>query len=376
MRQVDILGMKLKKIKPKNIDWRFLAVVISLVIFGLFILSSASFAVGEKKFNDPQYYLKEQLFKGVLIGVISFFVFLKIPLEMLKKYSFVFLIFSIGLLILVFFPKLGLSHSGSTRWLNFGSVSFQPSELLKLSFLIYLASWFESHRKELQKFSSGLLPFLIIIGIIGFLLLMQPNMGTFSIIALSAVATYFVVEGKLRHLIIIGISGLALFSFFIFLKPYGTERLRIFLNPQDDIRGAAYQINQALTSIGVGGTGGIGVNQNLVSTYLPETIGDSIFAVLAEKLGLFGVSFALLLYFLFTIFSFRIALKSNEYFPKVLTVGITSWVIIQSFINIAAISGIIPLTGVPLPFISYGSSALVVNLAGAGIVANISRYIT
>ena len=368
--------MKFKKIKPKNIDWRFLVVVASLLIFGLFVLSSASFVVGEKKFGDPQYYLKEQLLKGVLIGIVSFFIFLKIPLEFLKKYSFIFLIFSIALLVMILFPKLGLSHSGSTRWLNLGPIAFQPSELLKLSFLIYLASWFESRRKELQKFNSGILPFSIIIGIIGFLLLIQPNMGTFSIIALSAAATYFAAGAKLRHLIIISVSGLVLFSVFIFLKPYGTERLKIFLNSQDDTRGAAYQINQALTSIGVGGTGGIGINQNLVSTYLPETIGDSIFAVLAEKLGLFGVSFTLLLYFLFTIFSFRIALKSNEYFPKFLTIGITSWVVIQGFINIAAISGIIPLTGVPLPFISYGSSALVVNLAGAGIIANISRYTT
>lgn len=368
--------MKFKKIKPKNIDWQFLLIVASLLIFGLFILSSASFAVGEKKWNDPQHYLKEQLLKGVLIGIVGFLIFLKIPLELLKKYSFVFLIFSIGLLILVFFPKLGLSYGGSTRWLNLGSAAFQPSELLKLSFLIYLASWFESRHKELQKFSSGLLPFLIITGIIGFLLFLQPNMGTFSIIALSAVAIYFVAGGKLRHLVIIGLSGLILFSIFVFVKPYGTERLRTFLNPQNDTRGTAYQINQALISIGAGGMGGIGVNQNSASTYLPETIGDSIFAVLAEKLGFFGVSFALLLYFLFTIFSFRIALKSNEYFPKLLTVGLASWVLIQSFINIAAISGIIPLTGVPLPFISYGSSALVVNLAGAGIIANVSRYTT
>ena len=367
--------VKFKKIKPKNVDWKFLFVAASLLIFGLFILSSASFVVGEKKWNDPQYYFKEQLFKGVLFGVVSFFIFLKMPLEFLKKYSFIFLIFSIFLLILVFFPKLGLSHSGSTRWLNLGPISFQPSELIKLSFLIYLASWFDSRRRDLQKFSSGLLPFLIIIGIIGFLLFLQPNIGTFGIIALSAVAVYFAAGGQLRHMVIVGLSGLALFSVFIFLKPYGTERLKTFLNSQNDIKGAAYQINQSLMSIGVGGTGGIGINQNLVSTYLPETIGDSIFAVLAEKTGLFGVSFTLSLYFLFTIFSFRIALKSSEYFPKLLTVGITSWIIIQSFVNIAAISGIIPLTGVPLPFISYGSSALVVSLAGVGIIANISRYI-
>lgn len=367
--------MKFQKAKPKNVDWRFLTVLTLLLIFGLFILSSASFIVGLKKFNDPQYYLKEQLLKGIIIGIISFFIFLKIPFFILKKYSFIFLIFSIGLLIMVFSSKLGLAHGGSTRWLNFGPVTFQPSEILKLSFLVYLASWLQSRRKELQKFDSGLLPFLVIVSIIGFLLLMQPNMGTFSIIALSAVATYFVAGGKLRHLIIVGICGIALFFIFIYLKPYGTERLKIFFNYQYDTKGAAYQINQSLTSIGVGGLSGIGANQNLVSTYLPETIGDSIFAVLAEKFGLLGVSFILILYFLFAIFSFRIALKNNDYFLKLLTAGITSWILIQGFINIAAISGIIPMTGVPLPFISYGSSSLIVSLAGAGVIANASRFV-
>lgn len=367
--------IKSRKIKTKNIDRSFLTVVALLLIFGLFILSSASFMVGEKKFNDPSYYLKEQLLKGVLVGIIGFIIFLKIPLELIRKYCFIFLIFSIGFLILVFFPKLGLSHNSSTRWLDLGFMTFQPSELLKLSFLIYLASWLQSRQKELQKFSSGLLPFLIIIGIIGLLLLMQPNMGTFSIIALSAAATYFAAGGKLHHLMIIGLSGFAVFLVFVYLKPYGAERLKIFFNNQNDIKGAAYQINQALTSIGVGGINGVGLNQSLVSNYLPETIGDSIFAVLAEKLGLLGISFILFLYFLFAIFSFRIALKVNEYFPKLLIVGITTWIVAQGFINISAISGIIPLTGVPLPFISYGSSSLVVTLAGAGIIANASKYI-
>lgn len=367
--------IKLKSIKQKSVDWKFLAVVISLLVFGLFILSSASFIAGEKKFGDPQYYLKDQLLKGVLVGLIGFIFFLKIPIAFIKKYSFVFLILSIGLLILVFFPKLGLSHSGSTRWLSFGFLTFQPGELLKLSFIIYLASWFESRQKDLQKFGSGLLPFLIIVGIVGFLLLRQPNMGTFSIIAFSASAVYFMAGGKFRHLIVFGFIGVIVFSVFIFLKPYGAERLKTFLNPQEDVSGAAYQINQALTSIGVGGMSGVGISQSLVSVYLPETIGDSIFAVLGEKLGLFGISFILLLYFLFAFFSFRIALKSSDQFSKLLTVGIASYIVVQSFINIAAISGIVPLTGVPLPFISYGSSAMVVNLSGAGIIANISRYI-
>jgi cell division protein FtsW len=369
--------MNFKKIKPKSIDWQFAAVMATILIFGLFILSSASFVVGQNKFNDPNYYLKEQFLKGILIGIVGFLFFLKVPLEILKKYSFLFLIFSIGLLILVFFPKIGLSHSGSTRWLNFlGSLSFQPSELLKLSFLIYLASWFDSRQKNSRKFENNLLPFLIVVGIIGILLLMQPNFGTFGIIAFSAAIVYFVAGGKLSHLFLMGLIGAIAFFAFIFLKPYGAERLKVFLNPQSDTQGSAYQINQALSSIGSGGLTGIGIKQNLTSTYLPETIGDSIFAVLAEKLGLFGVSFALMLYLLFAVFGYRIAMRSPDYFSKLLATGITSWILVQCFINITAISGLIPLTGVPLPFISYGSSGLVIGLMGVGIIANISRYTT
>lgn len=368
--------MKFKKIKPKNIDPWFLAIIAAILIFGLFILSSASFIAGQKKFNDPNYFLKEQLLKGFLIGIAGFFVFSKIPLEFLKKYSFLFLILSLGLLMLVFFPQIGLSHSGSARWLQIGPVNFQPSEILKLSFLIYLASWFESRQKELTKFSGSLLPFLIIIGIIGVLLLMQPNVGTFGVIAFSAAAVYFAAGGKLNHLFLMGLIGIAAFFIFIFLKPYGAERFKVFLNPQNDVLGSAYQINQSLTSIGIGGLTGIGINQSLNSAYLPEPIGDSIFAVLAEKLGLLGISFAMALYLLLAFSGFRVAMKSSDSFSRLLAVGITSWILIQSFINITAISGIIPLTGIPLPFISYGSSGLVISLAGMGIIANISRYTT
>ncbi len=366
--------MKLKKIKPKNIDRKFLFVLGLILIFGLFVLFSASFLVGAKKFNDPSYYLKEQFLKGILIGVIGFIIFSKIPLEFLKKYSFLFLIFSIGLLVLVFLPQLGFSHSGSARWLSLGPITFQPGEILKLSFLIYLASWLYSRQGDIKEFNSGLLPFLIIIGIVGALLLMQPNMGTFSVIAISAAATFFVAGGKFSHLFITGLIGIAVLSAFIFLKPYASQRFKVFLNPQEDTLGTSYQINQALTSIGIGGLTGIGINNNVVSPYLPETIGDSIFAVLGEKLGLFGVSFSITLYLLFAVFGYKIAMKSPDYFSKLLATGITTWIIVQSFINIAAISGLMPLTGVPLPFMSYGSSGLVVSLMGAGIIANISRY--
>lgn len=368
--------MRLAKIKAKSIDLKFLITLALLLIFGLFILSSASFVAGQRKFGDPQYYLREQLLKGAIIGIIGFFVFSRIPLEFLKKYSFVFLILSIGLTMMVFLPQIGLSHGGSTRWLNFSSFTFQPSELLKLSFLIYLASWFESRQRDLSGFNAGLLPFLIITGIIALLLLMQPNFGTFAVIALSAAMVYFVAGGRIMHIVSISFIGLALFFVFVFLKPYGAERLQVFLNPQNDVSGASFQINQALASIGGGGVKGIGISQSLNSAYLPESIGDSIFAVLAEKLGLLGVSVSLLLYVLFGVFSYKIALRSVDSFSKFLVAGITSWILIQSFVNITAISGIVPLTGMPLPFMSYGSSSLVMVMIGAGIIANISKHTT
>ncbi len=367
-------SMAIKKIKPKNMDWGFLVVIFMLLIFGLFILSSASYIVADKKFGDPNFYLKAQLMKGVLIGLAGFLFFSKVPLLILKKYSFLFLIFSVGLMILIFIPRFGITYGGSTRWLNIGPLVFQPSEILKLSFIIYLASWLESRQKQLRAFSNGLLPFLAIMGIIGLLLVMQPNIGTFGIIAFSAAAVYFAAGAKKTHLFLLILIGIAAFSALIYLKPYAAERFLVFLNPQNDTSGAAYQINQSLTAIGVGGPMGIGMNQSLVSAYLPESIGDSIFAVLAEKLGLLGVSFTLILYLFFGVFGYRIAFKSQNYFPKFLAIGITSWILVQTFINIAATSGLMPLTGVPLPFISYGSSGLVINLIGAGIIANISRY--
>lgn len=366
--------MRLAKIKAKSIDLKFLITFVLLLVFGLFVLSSASFVVGQKKFGDPQYYLREQFLKGTIIGIIGFFIFSRISLEFLKKYSFVFLILSIGLTMMVFLPQVGLSHSGSTRWLNFSSFTFQPSELLKLSFLVYLASWFESRQKDLHSFNAGLLPFLVITGIIALLLLMQPNFGTFAVIVLSAAAVYFIAGGRIMHIILVGLIGFVLLFVFIFLKPYGAERLQVFLNPQKDTLGAAFQINQALVSIGSGGVKGVGINQSLSSAYLPESIGDSIFAVLAEKIGLLGVSISLLFYVLFVIFSYQIALKSTNFFSKFLAAGIASWILIQSFINIAAISGILPLTGMPLPFVSYGSSGLVMAMIGAGIIANSSRH--
>lgn len=366
----------ISKLRSRGIDPPFLILVGVLLIFGLLILYSASLSLGDKRFDNPTYYFREQLLKGVLAGLIGFGLALKVPYQFFKKYSFIFLIASIALLIMVFLPDIGFVFGGARRWIKVGFVFFQPAEIVKLAFLIYLAAWFEARRKDIGSTFGGLVPFLVIIGIIGALLLAQPDMGTFGVIALSGLAMYWVAGGRNRHLGFIVALGLISFFALAWIAPYRWQRITVFLNPSADPQGSGYHINQALSAIGIGGIGGVGVGNARSSTYLPEAAGDSIFAVLAEELGLLGVSVTMLLYLFFGIRGYQLARQSPDYFSRLLIVGITSWILIQSFVNIAAISGSFILTGVPLPFISYGGTALAVNLVATGIVANISRYRT
>lgn len=364
------------KIKVHKIDKAYLASIGFLLAFGILILSSASLNLGERNFGDATYYLRHQLFYGLTLGLLGFFLVSKIPYKFWRNYSFLFLIFSMGLLTLLFVPKLGIAFGGATRWLKIGFINFQPSEILKLAFLVYLASWFESRYRTDSNASHSLIPFLIIIALIGSLLILQPDMGTFGVIAVSAVLVYLMAGGKISHLAILAGIGILAFAVLVWVAPYRLDRLTIFLNPQKDPQGAGFHINQALTAIGVGGVGGVGLGRSKVSDYLPETIGDSIFAVIAEELGLLGVTITLLLYIFFGVRAYIIAKKSPDTFSRLLASGIAAWIFFQSFINAASISGLIPLTGVPLPFISYGSSSLVMSLMGAGILANISKYST
>lgn len=366
----------ISKLKSRGIDPPFLIIVVALLIFGLFILYSASLSLGDRRFDNPTYYFREQLLKGVLLGVVGFLLALKVPYQFLKKYSFIFLIASIALLTLVFLPDIGFSFAGARRWVKLGPIFFQPSEIVKLAFLIYLAAWFEARRKDIGAALGGLVPFLIIVGIIGVLLMAQPDMGTFGVVALSGLAMYWVAGGRNRHLGFIVALGIISFFALAWIAPYRWQRVTSFSNPSADPQGSGYHINQAMSAIGIGGVGGVGIGNSRSSTYLPEAAGDSIFAVLAEELGLLGVSVTMLLYSFFGIRGYQLARQSPDYFSRLLIVGVTSWILIQSFINIASISGSFILTGVPLPFISYGGTALAVNLIAAGIIANISKYRT
>lgn len=361
-------------VKSGKIDRVLLFTVFALLVFGLVMISSAGVAYSKTRFDSPYFFFKKQFF-GVGVGLILLFIFQKINYQFWKKISIPFFAVSLLCLVLVFVEGLGSKIYGASRWLQLGPFSFQPSEMLKLSLIIYLAAWLEGRGERIRDFFEGFVPFITIVLIISFLLLKQPDMGTLGVLILVAISIYFVSGSKLSHIfLMMGGGFMALFAM-IKLESYRMDRLMVFLHPETDPKGIGYQINQALLAIGSGGIFGVGLGKSLQKfNYLPEPVGDSIFAIIGEELGLIGALFLLTLFLVFILRGLKIAKNAPDVFSKFLAVGIVSWIFFQAFINISAISGLIPLTGVPLPFISYGGTSIAFLLTGVGILLNISKH--
>jgi cell division protein FtsW len=349
--------------------------VFALLVFGLVMVASAGVVYSQGRFNDQYYFFKRQLLYGILPGIFACYVCQKIDYHYWKKVSVpLFFIALIGL-VLVFVPGFGSKLYGASRWLQLGPVSFQPSEMAKLAIIIYLAAWLESRGSHrIRDFFEGFLPFIGIMAIIGFLIIKQPDMGTLGVIIFTMLIMFFSSGSRLSHLFWMAVAGIAGFFVLVKMEPYRLNRLMIFLNPDLDPRGIGYHINQALLAVGSGGILGLGLGHSRQKFYyLPEPVGDSIFAVIGEELGIVGAVFLVSLFLVFALRGFKISKSSLDDFGKLLGIGITSWVVMQAFINISAITAIIPLTGVPLPFISYGGTSIVFLLAGVGILLNISK---
>jgi cell division protein FtsW len=358
----------------KTVNKNLLFVVFALLTFGLAMIASAGIAYSLSRFDDSYYFFKHQLFYGVLPGLFVLYVVQKIDYNFWKKIAFPFFMLSIFLLILVFVPGVGSRVYGASRWLQLGPFSFQPSEMLKLSIIIYLAAWLESRAEKVKDLYEGLLPFLAVVGVISFLLEKQPDMGTLGVIIFIAMSIFFISGARLSHMALIAISGFAALGLLIKFESYRMDRFLVFLHPELDPRGIGYQINQALLAIGSGGIFGVGLGHSMQKfNYLPEPVGDSIFAIIGEELGLIGVVVIVVLFLALAMIGFRIAQNAPDRFSQLAAVGITSWITFQAFINISAISGLIPLTGIPLPFISYGGTSLVFLMAGIGVLLNISK---
>ncbi|MFH0969565.1 MAG: putative lipid II flippase FtsW [Patescibacteria group bacterium] len=359
----------------KKSDNVLLFTVFALLIFGLIMIASAGVVYSQSRFGDQYYFFKRQLLFGILPGLVACYICQKINYHYWKKIAVPLFFIALVGLVLVFVPGVGARLYGASRWLQLGPISFQPSEMAKLSIIIYLAAWLEgrgSHR--IRDFFEGFLPFLGILAVIAFLIIKQPDMGTLGVIVITMLIMFFSSGSKLAHIFWMGAGGILAFFALVKVEPYRFNRLLIFLNPDLDPRGIGYHINQALLAVGSGGILGLGLGHSRQKFYyLPEPVGDSIFAVIGEELGIIGAVVLVMLFLSFALRGFKIARNSNDDFGKLLGIGITSWIVIQAFINISAIIAIIPLTGVPLPFISYGGTSIVFLLAGVGILLNISK---
>lgn len=354
-------------------DYLIIFITLFLVTFGLVMVASASSELAQKNFGDSYFYLKHQIVFGLSLGLVGFFAASKFFYRYYKKLAVALLILTIVGLVLVFTP-LGVSSGGADRWLQLGPLVFQPSEILKITFIIYIAAWLSGKEERKTSFWGGFVPFLIISGLIATLLILQPSTSAVVILMAAALIVYFASGARLSYIfgtVILGLLALILISY---LSPYRWDRLMSFANPQENIETSSFHINQTLIAIGSGGLTGVGYGQSTTKIlYLPEPIGDSIFAVIGEEFGFLGGLFLITAFLFLVLRGFLLSRKVNDRFGQLLLIGFSSLIGIQTFVHIGAISGLIPLTGTPLPYISYGGTALAVFMTISGIMVNISK---
>ncbi len=357
------------------LDRPLLLAIFALLGIGLLMIASAGVAYGKVRFGDEYFFLKQQSL-GLVVGITSLFIVSRIDYHLFRKFVVPLFFLAVALLVMVFIPGVGTTVYGAARWIELGPLSFQPSEVMKLAIILYLAAWLSGKQqvKNNADFFEGYVPFVAILSLVGFLIIKQPDTGTLGLIFCIALIIFFVSGARLSYIFFTILGGIATLALLIRLAPYRMERFLVFLNPDHDPLGSGYQLNQALMALGSGGWLGVGLGQGRQKfNYLPEPVTDSIFAVLGEEVGFIGVAVVITLFLFVAWRGLRIAQRAPDMFGRLVAVGIISWIFIQAMINTMAISGIIPLTGIPLPFISYGGTSLAVLLTAIGILLNISK---
>ena len=358
----------------RTIDPWLLAIVAGLAAGGFFIFSSASLGFLAREETTFGSVMWTRAVAG-FIGISLAYAVSVLHYRVLRRYALALLLSAIVLTALVFVPHIGIEHGGARRWISVLGFSFQPAELLKIACVIYGAAFFASAGERIRTFTSGFLPLAALLVIPGLLLLLQPDTDTFVVLSLALFAMFLAAGGRIRHIGVIALAMLVGLAVLIGTKPYLTERVATFLNPASDPQGAGYQIQQSLIAIGSGGIIGRGFGQSVQKFfYLPEPIGDSIFAVAAEEFGFVGSTVLVLLFLAFILRGLRLTARAPDLFSGLLALGIVILIGASAFINIASMLGVIPLSGLPLVFVSHGGTALVITLLEAGILLNISRY--
>ncbi|NTU69736.1 putative lipid II flippase FtsW [bacterium] len=357
--------------KKQGFDYVLAISVFSLVVFGAIMISSASAVLSFDRFGSSNYYLLRHIVSASLASAALIIMSL-INYKFWKKLS-PFIMF-IVILLLVAVSIIGSRFGGAKSWIDLGFTTFQPTEFLKIAYILYLAAWLENRKEHIKDIKYGLFPFAIMTGFVGLLVIMQPDYGTASII-LSSAAFMFVAAGATIEQILLGGTFSGLLGWILIRQSsHAFDRLTVFLNPSADAQGVGYHINQALLAIGSGGMLGLGFGMSRQKYhYLPEPMGDSIFAIVSEEFGFLRTLLIVVLFMVIILRGYRIARSAPDMYGRMVAFGITSWIGTQAVINIAAMLNMMPLTGIPLPFMSYGGSALISLMASVGILLNISK---
>jgi len=361
--------MGLKKETPDIII--FFATIILLAI-GIIMVFSASYYDTLDK--DPYFYVRKQLTWG-LIGLAAMLVMMKIDYYRLKPYINLAFIATLILLVLVVVPSVGVEVKGSRRWINLGFTNLQPSEVMKLCMVLFLSKSLCEKSRRLHHFFTGLGPYLLLLAVVGALIMMEPDLGTTMALVATSMVLLFAAGIKWSHIIFMGLSGLCIAAGLIIQEPYRLNRIIGYLDPWAHASKEGYQTINSLYALGSGGFFGMGLgNSRQKLDFLPEQHTDFIFAILGEELGFVGAFFVILMFFLIAWRGYRTALKCPDIFGSFLAVGITTMITLQAFLNMGVVTGLLPVTGISLPFISYGGSSLLFSMLGIGILLNISRF--
>ena len=357
-----------------KLDKYLLISVIVLMIFCSIMIYSASYIWAEYKFNNPyKYVINQGIF--LIIGIIIMIVLSKFDYNNYYKHANFLLICSIILLILVLIPGIGQIRNGSRSWFGIASLGIQPSEFAKLSLIIFTSKYLERSNKFIKDYKKGVIPILLVLLLIFGLIMLEPDFGTGMIIVVSIIALLFIAGVNMKFFIILGIIGVVGIIGLIIIAPYRMDRITSFINPWSDPLGTGFQIIQSLYAIGPGGLLGTGfLNSRQKHFYLPEPQTDFIFSIISEEFGVLGVIIVITLFGIILYRSMRISLKTEDLFAKYLSFGLIFQIIVQTILNLSVVIGLVPVTGVTLPFLSYGGSSLLISSVSIGIILNISRY--
>lgn len=361
--------------RKKSPDFLLFMATVMLLSIGIIMVYSASQVTAAERMDDTFYFLKKQLL-WALIGVLAMISVMNVDYWRYKKLAAPFLITAFILLVAVLIPGVGKSVKGAQRWLNFG-IPFQPSEIIKLALVVFMAWSLSQAKSRIRYFGRGLLPYLVILALACGLILMQPDLGTAIATAGTVYLMFFAAGAEGKHLSYLALAGFSAVGLAIALEPYRLRRFLAFIDPWEDPLGSGFHIIQGLYALGSGGLFGAGLGKSHQKYfYLPEQHTDFIFAILGEELGFIGGSLVILLFILFIWRGFKVALCSSDTFASLLAVGITSMIGLQAIINIGVVTSSLPITGIPLPLLSFGGSSLVFTLIGIGILLNISKFTT